>query len=406
MKDSIYVASCYVILCLLASYSVVTVASAKVQGGGKAILLQNSKQLLNSDSSVKVEGKESFSNIFARILGGSVEGIEKKPSSVSGNIFYRPEANVVLVLEDEKQNILSNDDFQKMFFVKKNIVDEHVNTWCKLAGAMTEMSDNQKTIALTASYDDQYAVSANTAHKDSKSVRKTFTANGEEAIQLPSLTSTNNNFNKYGYSEIINHLKTNPHGVFNGLKMKVEGNQFVFKGGMKVGYDDKFLIEIGIFSLLISDIKKNKIDTVEGTHSIIMVMSEMNAFLSKYSHNMAEYKVARSIVRTVSKALIVAYDELFPNRLTAEVIVVKKLSHRNSEALMQRGRRLDEKIVGNSTAGTGYTNAQIEDYQVYLWSFLLLGFILYLSIYSLMFMDINEDPQLFANYLLTRPKQD
>ena len=73
---------------------------------------------------------------------------------------------------------------------------------------------------------------------------------------------------------------------------------------------------------------------------------------------------------------------------------------------MQRGRRLDEKIVGNSTAGTGYTNAQIEDYQVYLWSFLLLGFILYLSIYSLMFMDINEDPQLFANYLLTRPKQD
>ena len=175
---------------------------------------------------------------------------------------------------------------------------------------------------------------------------------------------------------------------------------------MNVGHDDKFLIEIGIFSLLISDIKKNKIDTVEGTHSIIMVMSEMNAFLSKYSHNMAEYKVARSIVRTVSKALIVAYDELFPNRLTAEVIVVKKLSHRNSEALMQRGRRLDEKIVGNSTAGTGYTNAQIEDYQVYLWSFLLLGFILYLSIYSLMFMDINEDPQLFANYLLTRPKQD
>lgn len=285
-------------------------------------------------------------------------------------------------------------------------MDEHVNTWCKLAGAMTEMSDNQKTIALTASYDDQYAVSANTAHKDSKSVRKTFTANGEEAIQLPSLTSTNNNFNKYGYSEIINHLKTNPHGVFNGLKMKVEGNQFVFKGGVKVGHDDKFLIEIGIFSLLISDIKKNKIDTVEGTHSIIMVMSEMNAFLSKYSHNMAEYKVARSIVRTVSKALIVAYDELFPNRLTAEVIVVKKLSHRNSEVLMQRGRRLDEKIVGNSTAGTGYTNAQIEDYQVYLWSFLLLGFILYLSIYSLMFMDINEDPQLFANYLLKRPKQD
>ena len=188
--------------------------------------------------------------------------------------------------------------------------------------------------------------------------------------------------------------------------MKVEGNQFVFKGGVKVGHDDKFLIEIGIFSLLISDIKKNKIDTVEGTHSIIMVMSEMNAFLSKYSHNMAEYKVARSIVRTVSKALIVAYDELFPNRLTAEVIVVKKLSHRNSEVLMQRGRRLDEKIVGNSTAGTGYTNAQIEDYQVYLWSFLLLGFILYLSIYSLMFMDINEDPQLFANYLLKRPKQD
>ena len=119
MKDSIYVASCYAILCLLASYSVVTVASAKVQGGGKAILLQNSKQLLNSDSSVKVEGKESFSNIFARILGGSVEGIENKPSSVSGNIFYRPEANVVLVLEDEKQNILSRGPVKVQRSLKK-----------------------------------------------------------------------------------------------------------------------------------------------------------------------------------------------------------------------------------------------------------------------------------------------
>lgn len=197
--------------------------------------------------------------------------------------------------------------------------------------------------------------------------------------------------------------------------MKVQGNNFIFNGGIDgstvvtlVGHGDNsdrtFLSEIGIFSLILSDIKSNKIAMVEGTHSIVMVMSEMNAFLSKYSSNMAQSKVARNIVRTISKALIVGYSELFPNRLTAEVVVVKKMSHSRNNMLHET-RRLVEK-VGNGTAGTGYTNPQIEDYQVYLWSFLLLGFMLYLSIYSLMFMDIKEDPQLFATYLLKRPKQD
>jgi hypothetical protein len=389
-------------------------SSVAVNVGGKAMLLQNNKQLINSDSGVKVEAVESFSNILARMLGGSVEGIENKPSSISGNIFYRPEANVVLVLEDEKQNILSNDDFKEMFLVKKNIEKEDVNAWCKLSGAMTEMFNNEEIVALTASYDEQYATSTNVARKDSVSITKTVTGSGEELIQLPTITSMGNN-NKYGYKDIVEHLKTNPHNIWNGLKMKVQGNNFIFNGGMDgstvvtlVGHGDNsdrtFLSEIGIFSLILSDIKSNKIAMVEGTHSIVMVMSEMNAFLSKYSSNMAQSKVARNIVRTISKALIVGYSELFPNRLTAEVVVVKKMSHSRNNMLHET-RRLVEK-VGNGTAGTGYTNPQIEDYQVYLWSFLLLGFMLYLSIYSLMFMDIKEDPQLFATYLLKRPKQD
>ena len=62
-------------------------SSVAVSVGGKAMLLQNNKQLINSDSGVKVEAVESFSNILARMLGGSVEGIENKPSSISGNIF-------------------------------------------------------------------------------------------------------------------------------------------------------------------------------------------------------------------------------------------------------------------------------------------------------------------------------
>eukprot|EP00943_MAST-04B_sp_MAST-4B-sp1_P009330 g9330.t1 len=396
------------IVCFTAAVS----SSVAVSVGGKAMLLQNNKQLINSDSGVKVEAVESFSNILARMLGGSVEGIENKPSSISGNIFYRPEANVVLVLEDEKQNILSNDDFKEMFLVKKNIEKEDVNGWCKLSGAMTEMFNNEEVIALTASYDEQYATSTNVARKDSVSISKTFTESGEELIQLPTITGRGNNI-KYGFKDVVEHLKTNPHNIWNGLKMKVQGNNFIFNGGIDgstvvtlVGHGDNndraFLSEIGIFSLILSDIKSNKIAMVEGTHSIVMVMSEMKAFLSKYPSNMAQSKVARNIVRTISKALIVGYSELFPNRLTAEVVVVKKMSHsRNS--MRHEGRRLVEN-VGNKTSG--YTNSQIEDYQVYLWSFLLLGFMLYLSIYSLMFMDIKEDPQLFATYLFKRPKQD
>lgn len=41
--------------------------------GGKAILLQNSRQLIQSDSQAKVDGLETFSNMFARIMGGSID---------------------------------------------------------------------------------------------------------------------------------------------------------------------------------------------------------------------------------------------------------------------------------------------------------------------------------------------
>ena len=156
---------------------------------------------------------------------------------------------------------------------------------------------------------------------------------------------------------------------------------------------------------MVSNFQNSKISAVEGTHSIVMVMSEAKAFLAQYAGK-SQIKLARNIVRTVCKALVEAYSKLFPNRLTAEILVVKKLDHQSND-LLHGGRRLVDSTVsvGNAT-GTGYTAAQVEDYQVYLWSFLLLGFMLYLAVSSLMFMDISEDPQLFATYLIKRPKQD
>ena len=38
--------------------------------GGKAILLQNSRQLIQLDSQVKVDGLETFSSMFARLWEG------------------------------------------------------------------------------------------------------------------------------------------------------------------------------------------------------------------------------------------------------------------------------------------------------------------------------------------------
>ena len=147
--------------------------------GGKAILLQNSRQLIQSDSQAKVDGLETFSSMFARIMGGSIEGMDNKASSISGNILYRPAANLLIVVEDEKQNILSNDDFGNLFVAKKSIAAENPNTWCKLAGAVTQMANAGSAIALTCSYDDQYARSTSMAREDSKSVTASVSATGE-----------------------------------------------------------------------------------------------------------------------------------------------------------------------------------------------------------------------------------
>ena len=70
----------------------------------------------------------------------------------------------------------------------------------------------------------------------------------------------------------------------------------------------------------------------------------------------------------------------------------EKLDHQSNDLLHGARRLVDSTVsVGNAT-GTGYTAAQVEDYQVYLWSFLLLGFMLHLAVNSLMY-NISEGPQ-------------
>eukprot|EP00944_MAST-04C_sp_MAST-4C-sp1_P012738 g12738.t1 len=376
--------------------------------GGKAILLQNSRQLIQSDSQVKVDGLETFSSMFARIMGGSIEGMDNKASSISGNILYRPAANLLIVVEDEKQNLLSNDDFGNLFAAKKSIAAENPNTWCKLAGAVTRMDSAGSAMALTCSYDGQYALSTSVAREDSKSVTATVSANGKGLIRMPSVSTSGDV--EYSYSDVIAHLKEDPHKLWKDLNLNIKGDRFLFhsvdgKTQLTLMQDQKFLVEVGMFSLLVSNFKKSKVSAVEGTHSIVMVMSEAKAFLAEYAGK-SQNKLARNIVRTVCKALVEAYSKIFPNRLTAEILVVKKLDHQSNDLLHGARRLVDSTVsVGNAT-GTGYTAAQVEDYQVYLWSFLLLGFMLYLAVSSLMYMDISEDPQLFATYLIKRPKQD
>ena len=193
------------------------------------------------------------------------------------------------------------------------------------------------------------------------------------------------------------------------MKLHVKKNRFLFHGvdgktELTLTGDQKFLVEVGMFSLLISNFQKSKITAVEGTHSIVIVMSEAKAFwhdtpehrrtnwLKYYAYCVQDF--GRSVQQIISEP---------PD---SRILVVKKLDH-HSNGFFHGGRRLVDSAVnvGNAT-GTGYTAAQVEDYQVYLWSFLLLGFMLYLAVNSLMFMDISEDPQLYATYLLKRPKQD
>ena len=90
------------------------------------------------DSQVKVDGLETFR---ACLLG--LWEVRSRAwttaSSISGNILYRPAANLLIVVEDETK-LLSNDDFGNLFVARKSIAAENPNTWCKLAGAVTRMA--------------------------------------------------------------------------------------------------------------------------------------------------------------------------------------------------------------------------------------------------------------------------
>ena len=122
-------------------------------------------------------------------------------------------------------------------------------------------------------------------------------------------------------------MKADPHKLWKDLKLDIKGDRFLFhsvdgKTELTLMHDQKFLVEVGMFSLLVSNFQNSKISAVEGTHSIVMVMSEAKAFLAQYAGK-SQIKLARNIVRTVCKALVEAYSKLFPNRLTAEILAVK-----------------------------------------------------------------------------------
>ena len=164
------------------------------------------------------------------------------------------------MVEDEKQNILSNDDFG--FVAKKNIAAENPNTWCKLAGAVTRMDSAGSAMALTCSYDGQYALSTSVAREDSKSVTATVSANGKGLIRMPSVSASGDA--KYFYSDVIAHMKADPHKLWKDLKLDIKGDRFLFhsvdgKTELTLMHDQNFLVEVGMFSLLVSNFQKARL---------------------------------------------------------------------------------------------------------------------------------------------------
>ena len=139
--------------------------------------------------------------------------------------MYRPAANLLIVVEDEKQNLLSNDDFG-IFCREEKYRRRNPNTWCKLTGAVTRMAGAGSAMALTCSYDGQYALSTSMAREDSKSVTATVSANGKGLIRMPSVSTSGDV--EYSHSDVIAHLKADPHKLWKDLNLNIKGDRFLF----------------------------------------------------------------------------------------------------------------------------------------------------------------------------------
>ena len=99
-------------------------------------------------------------------------------------------------------------------------------------------------------------------------------------------------------------------------------------------------------------------------------------------------------------ALVQSWSKVFPGRFTSEIVAVPR-----DGALARRRRLLSNAAQANAlnkNYTAGYTQVQIEDYQLFLWTSIILSVFVLMAVCMFFNLDVENDRTLYNSYLVKK----
>jgi len=392
----------FVCKCALPVAIIATLAFRLVTAGDLVFLSNDNRLLLTGNPSKEIENVPSVADAMSSVLGGLIGWSGAKPSEsvVVGNMLYRPSANLLVVVEG-LQHAVPND-FAAPIVRKVTTEDEDIAQWVKLAGSFEQK--NKDAIVQVASADERYAQKCLSERPGCEGIVFDPVASSFRSSRTGTI---------YTPETLFHELTINADKIWGDLFVEHKLDQFIFQdaAGTRLvvstssPVEKLFLLEMGLFSIISTGGNARRSEASTFT-SIIYVWGSTKNFLAHYSDHSPERRLAEELVVHATKHIVNTLSAIFPRRLTAEIVAVKQGA--NTDAIKHSRRAggrnlLEQKPVAYKKANaTGYTAQEVEEYQIFLWVSIVLTLAVVLAVCLFYNMEIEEDTQLYAAYLLKK----
>jgi hypothetical protein len=392
----------FVCKCVLPVAIIATLAFKLVTAGDLIFLGNDNRLLLTGNPSKEIENVPSVADAISSVLGGLIgwSGTNPSQSVVVGNMLYRPSANLLVVVEG-LQHAVPNE-FAEPIVRKVTTDDEDIAQWVELAGSFEQK--NEDAVVQVASADDHYA---------QKCLSERPGCEGVVFDPLASSFRSSRTGTVYTPETLFNELKTNADKIWGDLFVEHKPGHFIFEdtAGTRLvvstssPVEKRFLLEMGLFSIISTGGNARRSQASTFT-SIIYVWGSTKPFFAQYPDHSPQRRLAEELVVHATKHIVNSLSSVFPRRLTTEIVAVTQGANNGAIARSRRagGRNLlEQKPVAYKKANaSGYTAQEVEEYQIFLWVSIVLTLAVVLAVCLFYNMEIEEDTQLYAAYLLKK----
>lgn len=367
-------------------------SAAIAQGSrGKMVIVANDKNLVDMDATHSHDSKTaSVSDVLSGLIGGPLGwGGTHDEVYVLGNLLYRPQGNLLVVVEGADPAYLRKETFmtgKPAVALDLQTSDADVFQWTKVAAVVAQEEKGMDRQLLVASADSTFT-DACTAQRD-------------DCVGY-TVGST-----QYPESALLEAIHLNMESIWGAYVLKATNDLFVFGDGdskiilsLNSAVHKQFLLEVGLLSVIANEGDAKKMQST-GTAMVINVMSSTLPFLAQFKEGTKEHKFAQQLVWHTVNALVQSWSKVFPGRFTSEIVAVPR-----DGALARRRRLLSNAAQANAlnkNYTAGYTQVQIEDYQLFLWTSIILSVFVLMAVCMFFNLDVENDRTLYNSYLVKK----